>query len=154
MEYVLLGLVLLLTALVVNLYLSMRHYKRVDYKSLLEEELRQKASDQQMAELAAMLAEAKRERNDLSSEIQRLFARQRQPERIHFENHPIYPQRSTEPRTAVEFTSMVYQEAARMLDDGAEPWKVAQQLRLTMTEVETLSRLREVRDSISADLPA
>jgi hypothetical protein len=147
MEYVLLGLVLLLTALVVNLYLSLRHYQRIDYKSQLEEELRHKIVDQRIAELAAMQHEAMMERDQLARELRSLQSRLQAADKRPGDTNAARQQTSAaEPRTAVEFTSMVYQEAARMLDDGVEPWRVAQQLRLSMTEVETLSRLREVRD--------
>ena len=137
MDYILLGLVLLLTALVVNLYLSLRHYKRIDYRSLIEEETRLKAIDQRLVEVSRLLEAARAERDRLREELTRVTGRAPQS---------VSPDSSRRwPASEVEFTSAVYKEAARMLEQGTEPWRVAQTMRLSMSEVETLVRLSQAR---------
>ena len=141
MDYLLLALIVVLTAFVVNLYLTLRHYQRIDYRSILDDELRMKALDHRLDQVCRLVQEAQLERVRLRNEVEGLLNRaqeKRQPA-----GESVVPREPV--ATAVEFTSAVYQEAQRMLESGEEPWKVAMTLRLSMSEVETIARLKEVQ---------
>jgi hypothetical protein len=141
MDYLLLALIVVLTAFVVNLYLTLRHYQRIDYKAILNDELRMKALDHRLDQVCRLVQEAQIERVRLRNEVEGMLNRAKEQRPASSDA----PARRQPVATAVEFTSAVYQEAQRMLDAGDEPWKVAMTLRLSMSEVETIARLKEVQ---------
>jgi len=147
MDYLLLALIVVLTAFVVNLYLPLRHYQRIDYKAILNDELRMKALDHRLDQVCRLVQEAQLERVRLRNEVESLLNRAKEPREAPGDKPAV-----REPvATAVEFTSAVYQEAQRMLEAKEEPWKVAMTLRLSMSEVETIARLKEVQDYTRPD---